>query len=428
MEIAREMTYNGAETLPGFKRLATPLRRTAAERKYSAAVALYASTRMTVRSVAEQCGVTPAALSAHIARHHRQLLFQRYGLSDDDHSLLNVRVKPPKGQSLSAHIKYKEAIEAAGDIAYIEFNMSQIARMFGLNPTALSSQLKVHYPDVIPARERLRRKLGIAGNTHRGQRRESVEAYSVALSLYRDTDLSLPEVAEQCGVSRSGLCQFMRFYHKDVISLKAKRRSESRKKEGMRKPGALAGNGSTYGPEPRCVELYSESVELYRTTSLTVEQIAARTGVPAGGLRSHLRQWHRQEDSTGRRLRVTAAKYAPAIESLRQNPRPVSEVAAEFGLHPEVFRSYLKSHEPELASRGGMVRDSGGRLVKRSSAEKYAGAIREYAETAEPLKSIALRHGIPYPSLTGFILRNCPEERERHRRLVDESSAGGSTE
>lgn len=413
-------------------------RRAAAERKYAEAVGMYASTDLSVKSVAEKCGVSAWGLSSHIRNHHRSLLFARYGLDSKREDLYTLKVKPPKGQSLKTHLKYKDAIEACGDVGYIEYNVSQIARMFKLDGTALASQLRTHFPDVIPNREKLRQRLGMADNTHRGVRPVSKETYSEALSMYRDTDMTIQEVAERCKVSKSGFGQFLRYYHKDVINTKSLRRKDARKKTGERRPGQLSGNGALYGPRPETVALYGEALELYCQTAMTIEEIAEKSGVSIGGFKGYLHQWHRGEKlrrrgyewdgkslpdlkETKHFLKSTAAKYAPAIASLRERPRPISEAASEFGLNSEVFRQYLKTHEPELASFNGMVLNSDGRPVKRSSTEKYAQAVYEYATTAEPLKSIAERHGIVYKSLAGYMRRNCREERESHLRVVQSS-------
>lgn len=400
---------------------------------------MYADTDLTIRRVAELCGVTPAGLSSHLGKHHRGLLLARYGIKADDSSLYKIKIKPRKGQSLATHIKYKDAIEAAGDIAYIEYNMSQLAHMFNLNPTALSAQLKVHYPGILPNRERVRRQLGIANNLHHGQRASSTEAYARALEMYRDTDMTIAEVAAGCGVSMSGFSQYMRFYHKDIIDGKAARRKAAQNSSGPRKPGRLAGNGRLYGPKAESQALYARALELYRDTPMTVSEITKATDVPAEGFKSYLNQWHRgeqlrrrgydwdgesQPDLQGTRQfrKSTAAKYAPAIKSLKKKPRPVAEVAKEFGLNAEVFRKYLKTHEPGLAVEQGMTRITNGKLVKMTSAERYARAIYEYATTAEPLKSIARRHGIVYNSISGYVNRNCPEERAAHQRLVEQST------
>lgn len=283
------MTYQGGAT-PTDHRLPTPQRAAAAESKYAAAVALYAATDLPVRAVAEKCGVGAAALGAHIRRHHRDLLLERHGL---DGAGADVKLRGTRGQSVKAHLKYKEAIEACGDVAYIEYNVSQVARMFGLDGTALASQLKVHYPDVIPARERLRKRLGIADNTHRGARPWSREGYEKAVAMYGASDLTLAEVATECGVSKSGLCQYMRFYHPDVLAGRQSRRKAAA--AGDRKAGAPSGNGSVYGPSEATVARYAAAVQLYRTTDKPVDAIAADTGVPLPGLRAYLRRWHRGE-------------------------------------------------------------------------------------------------------------------------------------
>lgn len=419
-----------------FRVLPTEARIPAAERKYAKAVEMYASTELTVKKIAELCGVTAAGLSSHIGKHHRKLLFARYGLDANDEDLKAVKIKQPKGQSLITYRKYKDAIKACSDLAYIEYNISQVARIFGLEGTALASQLRVHYPEVIPFREKLRKRLGLADNTHRGVRPWCDEAYAEAVKLYRETDMSIPEVAELCNVPLGGFSQHMRYYHQDVIKSKSKMRREARRKVGVRKQGALAGNGQHYGPKPETVEKYAQALDLYRNTFLTIKEIVAQTGVPLSGFAGYLHQWYRGEklrrrgyewdgesepdlQGTKQYLKSTAGKYAAAIESLQKNPRHVAAVAAEFGFNPEVFREYLKKHEPELAAQHGMTRRINGKLVKRTSEDKYGDAIREYATSSEPLKSIARRYGIVYNSIMGYVMRNCPDERESHRRLVE---------
>lgn len=397
-------------------------RAAAARSKYAAAVELYSTTDLTLRQIAVTCGVTAAGLTCHIGRYHRPLLYARYGLDAGGSEASALKVKPARGQSRQTQLKYRDAVAACGDIAYIEFNVSQIARQFGLNGTALAAQLRVHYPDVMPRREQLRQRLGIADNIHRGPRRTSLDEYGEALKLYRDTDMTVPEVAVRCNVSKSGFCQFLRFYHHDVIAGKASRRSAACSGEGLRRAGTLSGNGRLYGPETGTVDLYARALELYRTTSMTVREIVAETGVPAQGFRCYLRKWH-GDDRLRRGRKSSYGKYSAAIASLRRNPRPVADVAADFSLNPDVFRKYLKNHEPELAAQQGMVRLSDGKQVKRSSYEKYREAVSEYASSAESLRSIARRHGIVYNSIMGYMLRSCPEERERHRKAVEAASA-----
>ena len=166
---------------------------------------------------------------------------------------------------------------------------------------------------------------------------------------------------------------------------------------------------------------------------MTVKEIAGRLGLNINSLAHHLRVWHR-EDVFARRgaeyregaslsdtkpyRKSAAAKYAEAIERLRAENRPTSEIAAEFGLHPEVFRQYLKEHEPELYARKGMVRTDTGGAVSRRSMEKYSEAMHLYGTTTESVKSLARRFGFNDCSFGQFIRRNFPELVEKHNEIV----------
>ena len=68
----------------------------------------------------------------------------------------------------------------------------------------------------------------------------------------------------------------------------------------------------------------------------------------------------------------TKAKYAETIKRLKESGLTIAEVAAEFRLHPECFRQYLKEHEPELHARLGMVRSDNGKVMAHHSMEKYS--------------------------------------------------------
>lgn len=410
-------------------------RKAMAMQKYAEAVKLYASSDLSIKEIAKECEVTVRGLCAHLNRYYRPLMFVRYGLDPDNSAGYALKIKSPRGQSLKTHLKYKKAIEACGDIAYIEFNVSQVAQLFDLDGPALASQLRVHYPEVIPNRERVRRELGIADNIHRGARFVSEETYREAVSMYRDTDLSIPEVADKCNVSKGGLSQYLRFYHHDVIAEKAKKRAASCMSSDYHKAGTLSGNGQLYGPGIKTMAHYGEALELYRNSDKTVPEISKETNVSYEGFRGYLSRWYPGEklrrrgyewdgesapDLKGTRkfLKSTRGKYREAIESLKADPRPVTAVALQYNLNADVFREYLKTHEPDLAARLGMVKLADGRTVKRASYEKYRAAIEEYASSPDSLRNIADRHGIVYNSLSGFIIRNCPAERESHKLAV----------
>lgn len=333
--------------------------------KYSQAVELYATTDMSGKQIAEQCGVSLSGFRVYMRRHYRELILKRNGVETENAVFTeDGKLRSKQGQTPIAHKKYKQAIEACDDLTYIEYNVSQIARMFGHDGTALGNQLKLHYPEILERREKARKRLGLGDNFLRGAHPDSVKEYAEAVELFRTTDWYLPTIAEKCGVSLAGLSQHLRFYHKDLVTQKSgmvNRSAQKRGKKGGRTPASE--------PSPFIREKYRESVELYRTTALTAEEVVARTGVTLEGFRRHLRKWNRDlmlerrggapEEGCDKRtvslegskrfLRSTAAKYAPLIESLKTNPRPLTRAAVEFGVDPDTFRRYLRIHEPLLA-------------------------------------------------------------------------------
>lgn len=405
-----------------------PAVRPATEDQYREAVELYGSTDLSVRAICAHCGVSYAGFRSYLYKYRRDLLLLRHGVvASSAADAAHTRLRGRRGQTAAARAKYGDALAACGDVKYVEYNVSQIAHLFGLNPTGLSNQLRAHCPGLLERRELERRRLGLADNQQRGVRPWCREQYAGAVELLRTTEMTVAEVAERCGVSFTGLRQHVCFYHKDLLQARSELRERAKT---QKRKGHITGSGRRHEPAPGSRERYREAVRMYAQSALTIREIADMTGVNRSSLCSYLRVWCREEtfarrgaeyregaslSQTKQYKKPTAAKYAPAIERLRAENRPTSEIAAEFGLHPEVFRQYLKEHEPELYARQGMMRAPNGRSVSRRSMEKYAEAVGLYETTAEPLKSIARRLGLNYNSLSGFIRRNFPELIEKNK-------------
>ena len=389
--------------------------------KYAEAVKLYAETTRTQKDIAEACGVSLNGFRTYLCTHRRDLLLARHQVNKASKAKLGGK----SGQRVMAHEKYKEAIEACDSEEYLKFNISQIARLFGLNGTALANQLRMHYPDIFERREKERHRRGLNDNQHRGARPQAIRQYAEAVEMYRTTDLTIKEIAELCKVSFTGFRQHVQFYHQDI---RRKRMEVREKNVRQTRKGKRNGNNGLHVPRVEVAEKYARAVELYRTTDLSVEEISRREGLALPGLRFHLRVWHsdlmmerrgvnaeREENpyeklgSTKRYSKAAGSKYAEAIRCLKECDRSVCSVAKEYGFHPEVFRAYLREHEPELIAERGMMQAANGKRVKKSSAEKYAEAIRLLEEGHDSLKEICRKLGLVYNSVGGFVRRNYPE-------------------
>lgn len=250
-------------------------------------------------------------------------------------------------QSVTAHEKYKEAVMACDSMEFIELNVSQVARKFNLDGTALANFMRIHYEDIPIRREKIRRRLGLNDKIHRGARKTSIEQYAEAVELYRTTDMTIPQVAEACRVSEKGFSQFLRFYHKEIPRQKMEVRKQA-KNINRKVRGVQTGNGRKYEPLPQTERKYAEALALYRDTTMTEKDIVAQTGVPPQGFRFYLHKWHKElvleragitgEISEGTdlrkarcRMKTVTHKYAEAIRCLKEELCPLTQIAVEFG-------------------------------------------------------------------------------------------------
>lgn len=401
--------------------------------KYRRAVELYATTRMSCTEICRICGVTVSGLQAHIGRYHRHLLLARNGIECSREEADGIKLPSFRRQKPATHSKYKKAIEACDNMDYIEMNISQIARMFGVDGTNLGRQLRTHYPEILEFRERTRLRLGVNDNLPRGSRSYCKEQYAKAVELLKsDKYITVQEAAEYCGVSYTGLEQHLLFYYKDLVERRIGIRAKALRRQ---RKGEITGRGTAHAPSPELTEKYAEAVNLYRTTPLSLAKIAQETGVSKKGFYEYLHRWcmdlvcqrrgisyeeGRPADfaKASKSHPAARAKYADAIRKLKESELPTAQVAAEYGLHPETFRSYLKEHEPELYARQGRTKAANGNTVSRRSMEKYEEAMRLYGTTTESVKSLARRFGFNDSAFGQFIRRNFPEVDERHRELV----------
>lgn len=401
-----------------------------ADIKYKDAIALYASTNLTISEISNRCGVSRGGFARFIQRAHRDLMLKRHGVEGNPES----RMRHNHGQRRETREKYRDAIQACDNIGHIHLNISQIARKFGVNPAGLANQLRAHYPEILKRREVQRDKLGIADNYKHGMSHTSKSNYSGAVALLSSSDITIEEAADKEGVSFSGLRQHLQFYHKNLLKNRELRRQEG---ADVPKIGRISGNGQQRIADDAVKDKYAEAVNLYSTTSLNVKEIADRTGVTVSGLRNHLRKWHRNLmferrgsvmpsgasdresfDGTKRYDKAVKEKYGEAIEYIRMEKNGIASVAKRFGFNPDIFRAYVREHAKDLYDEMGMIIGNDGKRTLKRSHDKYAAAVELYSASNDSLKSIAERLGLTYKSLSSYMRRNHAGLMESRKRKV----------
>lgn len=373
------------------------------EARYGAALELYRTT-LPVRVICTLTQTPLGAFSYHISRYRRELMFARHGIEITPEKAATTRLRTHTGQTAAFRAKYGEAIRACDDIAYIEYNVSQIANIFRLNPTELGNQSRNHYPEILERCERERHRLGVNDNQHRGVKPWCREQYATAVEHLRTTD-------DLYSLSYHGRREYLLFYYKDPVRERADKRewAKSEAKDvgtdrQRRPPRAESRTGGEIPGNPPALPRHDPDAQedsgcnrhnRHRPAQLPADMAPrAARGTPRPQMSRRgdrqplpheaLPEIHRREVCRRHRL---------------PEGRPTAEVAKKFGLHPETFWEYVREHEPELAARLGKTRLADGKQVLARCVEKYGETVRLYETTTEPLRSIVDRLGLQYNSV-----------------------------
>lgn len=378
---------------------------------------------------------------------------------------LNQYMGARYGQSPETEQKYREAVQACMSILNLSLNVADIARMYHLDPQCLRGQLKRHYPDVIPKRNELRAKLGYVVFDQSRLHQSSMEKYVPAVKMLKETDLTVKEVAERCGVTYLGLQQHLIYYHKEVAELRLGKRMQAL--AGSVAVGGKDCNNRPVGPSATMQARYAPAIKMARETDLPLTEIAQRCGVEPWGLQGYVQKWHRDLMEERQRKReeallqrkeavrpkvsraeIVRVQYTPTVDMIRGG-MSLSEAASAVGTSPDNLRSWLKSHYPEVLdiSRNGMTKTPEGVTMKRATYERYVVIAQYMAEhPGEGSVDVAKRFGVPVSSMNkvlarcfsdvwGKHLEACSREREHRqaehrealRQAMAEYDAGGVT-
>lgn len=263
------------------------------EERYRRALDLYRNTELSAAKICELTGHSAAAFRAYVRRYHRDLLYARHGRVATQEEACG-KLRDVRGQMEATAEKYRMAVAECRDLNHVEESVSQIARRHGLNPTGLGNHLRRHYPEVLEERNRARKRLALKDNSCQSAaaKRRCRRQYAAAVEHLRSSDDTIGHTAQLYGISHGGLREHLLYYHRDIVEARAVKR---RKAKGCRVPDALTGNGTRRRPTRATAEKYAGCVELYRTTDMTVCEIARREGLSESALRKYLRKWHCDE-------------------------------------------------------------------------------------------------------------------------------------
>ena len=350
------------------------------------------------------------------------------------------------GQRSETRDRYAEAIQACGQIGYIDMTITEIARMFGHNPECLRSQLKLHFPEIMQMRDRIRVALGLSKQRKPGMSDKTMAKYAPAVELLRTTTLTIREVAERCGVGALSLQKFVMFYHRDLAEQRLALRVNAL--DRRKAFGGISGTGRPIKPRKATEELYAEALELYRTTDRTVTDIALECGVDPHNFHCYLQRWcrgdmavrekHRREMVEKKRLEqaakedcsrtaVATRKYSPALKMIEEGA--TYETAAEqLGVDAYNLSRWVLKNHPEihrLEHQHQIVCLPEGTTCTKDSWTMFREAVEAYCQTDEPLNQIATRFNLRPTSLGNFLRRKFPQAVARRKEREASGACNG---
>ena len=339
------------------------------------------------------------------------------------------------GQRSETRERYAEAIQACGSIGYLEMTIADIAHMFGHTDQCLRNQLKRHYPEMMKLREQLRERLGMNKRPIRGVSASTEAKFAPAIELLRTTDMTIHEVATRCGLSTTALQSHVLFNHRDLAQQRMSKRLNAIDKKTT---GGMSGTGRPNAPREATAALYAEALEMYRTTELTVPEIALKCGVIAHSFQTYLQRWWRSDmavreklrrerleeqrkerEQVGTRSRTVLAiqKYTPALKLIEEGAT-YEEAAKTLGVDIDNLNRWVRSNHPDVHRRehqNQVVVLPNGRECAKTSWAMFGEAVEAYLNTDESINQIAKRFNLRPTSFGNFLRRKFPDAAERRR-------------
>lgn len=308
----------------------------------------------TLAAIARLYGHQPEAFRMMMKRHYPDILAERERMRH----VMGLRRTVPQDVRSRTETKYAPAIKLLRKRP--ELPIRTVAEMTGLPYLSLEQHILFHHKDL--AAERLRQRMEQLGQPRQPGRQTASgrissprggvdEYYAEAVRLYRERpEMTIREIAEQCGHTLHSLGCYLRRWHRDVMQ---QRQQLQRQRVAQRQE------------------------ERARHNADTTKAAKARR------------------------------KYAPAL-ALLEAGKDYDEAARQTGVDREQLLSWVKHNRPDvhqMVMQTRWVTLPGGVRMSREKWEAYQQAAQEWRQSKEPLKHVAERHGLRDVRLREFLRR-----------------------
>lgn len=308
----------------------------------------------TLAAIARLYGHEPEAFRMMMKRHHADILSERERMRH----LMGLRKAVPQQMRPCTEAKYAPAIKLLRKRP--ELTVRKVAEQLGLSYLSLEQHILFHHKDLAEERllqrmEQLDRPRQAGQLTATGRisapRGGAGEYYAKAVRLYDEQpEMTVREIAEQCGHDPHALGCYLRRWHRDVMQ---------------------------------------------RRQELQRQRVARRQEERA----------HHNADTT--KAAKARSKYAPAL-ALLEAGKDYDEAARETEVDRERLLSWVKHNRPDVHQMVMQVRWvvlPNGVRISRQKWQTYQLAARDWQQGHESLKTVAERHGLKASQFREFLHR-----------------------
>lgn len=306
---------------------------------------------LNVSQIAHWFKLDPAALSNQLKAHYPDVLERR----EAERRRLGIADNLHRGARQSAVNTYAEPLKL---LETTDKTIEEVAAQCGVSFTGLRQHLLLYHKDLVARRHDKRiqgrnlPKIGkIDGNgSIRRARPEDYAKYARAVELYRTTTLTMKEICRITGNNLQSFSHHLRAWHKQLMF---ERRgatipdcdSDRASLDGIKRFS------------PAVSEKYAPAVKLLAAGNKSVEEIAREFGFVPEAFRSYLRlHYHALWQERGmtllpngkKVLRRSSEKYTEAIELYRTTTESLNSIAKRLNITYNSLGGFLRRNMPEV--------------------------------------------------------------------------------
>lgn len=295
-----------------------------------------------VSQIAVIFNLSPSGLSNQLRSHFPEILERR----ERERRRLGINDNIHRGMLPQSDVQYAPAVD---HLRRTRDTIRETARLYNVSYSGLREHILHYYKELTASRsvkrkeaKGSRRKGMLTGNgTLHLPSEEQVSRYDEAVGLYRNTAMTQEEIAETLGLTLSGLRNYLRTWHPDLI--------------GVRRNG-----------HPATASKYGEAISILKTSGRSTAEVARELGLNPESFRKYLHKHEpelaeslgRARMADGRLISVKSKeKYAEAISLYESTAETLKSIAERLNIPYKSISGFIRRNCPQASERHKAIID-----------------------------------------------------------------------